>query len=79
MIPFIVHRCPALPPLGNGTIHYFDESVESSSFPIGTYAIHECNGYFSLKGKRIRVCNQDGSWSPPSPTCKCKFILNVHA
>ena len=45
----------------------------------GSSQVFSCSGDSVITGQRVRVCQEDGTWSSPVPTCKgnCWFSWQV--
>ena len=40
----------------------------------GSIVVHKCYAGYVLVGAKLRVCESNGKWSPPSlPKCVCEF------
>ena len=64
--------CSDLPPLMNGVITYTDGLADSR--PVDSVSTYTCdNGYTITAGESFRVCQNDGTWDGPTPTCQCEF------
>ncbi|KAK7111927.1 uncharacterized protein [Littorina saxatilis] len=69
-------QCPSLDPLVNGE----KPTVTGSGTGFGTITNYTCNDGFDLVGSRYTLCQTNGNWSHPAPTCeriKCP-IPDVH-
>ncbi|XP_052777794.1 uncharacterized protein LOC128215112 [Mya arenaria] len=60
----VYQECPLLPAPTNGSVNY------SNSIQYGSTAYFNCDNNFYLLGKRVLICQTDGSWSGPLPECK---------
>ena len=69
MVFFIILAilCKELDNPANGRVHVNGRKP-------GAEARYTCNPGFRLSGQRLRVCQDDGSFSGQAPTCKSKEL-----
>ena len=64
-------RCGKPGQLANGVSKF-------SGVSVGSKVLHSCNAGYLLVGAKLRICQNNGRWTPSIPHCKCKFFhLNV--
>jgi len=59
----VVVKCGNLPNPNNGQV-----SLTGTTF--GSRATYTCNKGFSLVGRKMRLCLENGQWMGEAPTCK---------
>lgn len=49
-----------------------------TSTEYGAEAKYSCNAGYVLSGASVAVCNLDGTWSQPPPTCSSKLVPYIN-
>ena len=62
--------CPTLSNPENG-------QVTVTNYTVVSVATYTCNNGYTLTGAEMRMCVQNGQWTPEESTCQCKLIVLV--
>ena len=70
---FTAAACTA-PDLANGQVFFDRETLGNQIFFINKYSVNTrafflCNAGYSLSGNGYSICQADGTWNLPTPTC----------